>query len=221
MYLSRVELNVRRRETQKALVFLQLMHAAIEQSFTEHGSRNLWRIDWFENACNLLVLSENQPDFSQIVERYGYGKDGGEWETKNYSLLLDRLKEGQTWQFRLRANPTRSSFKEKNAVKDRGKVFAHVTPAQQKQWLIEKANPRGFSLAEETFDVVHTQWDKFSKTGKNKGKVTIRTATFEGLLTVADSELFRGALLKGIGRAKAYGCGLLTIANCRGEKCGR
>lgn len=215
MYLSRVELNVRRRETQRALVKLQLLHAAIEQSFTEHGRRNLWRIDWFENDCNLLVLSERQPDFSRIVERYGYGEDGGEWETKNYNQLLGRLKEGQTWQFRLRANPTRSSFKEKSEATGRGRVFAHVTPTQQKQWLIGKAIPRGFVLAEETFDVVHTQWDKFAKTGENKSKVTIRTATFEGLLSVTNGEMFRAALLEGIGRAKAYGCGLLTIANYR------
>lgn len=217
MYLSRIRLNVRRRETQKALVLLQPMHAAIEQSFNEHGRRNLWRIDWLENNCYLLVLSEQPPDFSKIVERYGYGSDGNGWETKNYSQLLERLKEGQNWQFRLRANPTRSSSKEKNKATGRGRVFAHVTPAQQKQWLIEKAATRGFSLSDETFDVIDTQWDKFSKAEKNKHKITIRTATFEGALAVTDSELFREALLKGIGRAKAYGCGLLTIASCRSE----
>lgn len=217
MYLSRVGLNVRRRETQQALVMLQLLHAAVEQSFAEHGQRNLWRIDWLENACNLLVLSEYQPNFSQIIERYGYGEDGGVWETKSYNQLLGRLKDGQTWQFRLRANPTRSSFKEKSETTGRGKVFAHVTPDQQKQWLMRKAASRGFALDEEEFEIIHTQWDKFAKTGENKRKVTIRTATFEGSLKITDSELLRGALLKGIGRAKAYGCGLLTIANCRDE----
>lgn len=220
MYLSRVGLNVKRRETQQALVLLQLMHAAVEQSFTKHGRRNLWRVDWFENMCYLLVLSEHQPDFSHIVKQFGYGETGGEWETKNYSLLLDRLKEGQTWQFRLRANPTRSSFREKSTRTGRGKVFAHVTQAQQKQWLIDTAAPLGFSVSEESFDIVHTQWDKFSKTRGGKREVTIRTATFEGALTVTDSELFRGTLLKGIGRAKAYGCGLLTVASGRIEQHG-
>jgi CRISPR system Cascade subunit CasE len=215
LYLSRVSLNVKRRETQQALVLLQQMHAAVEQSFTEHGHRNLWRVDWFDNVCYLLVLSEHQPDFSHIVERFGYVEADGDWETKNYSLLLVRLKEGQTWQFRLRANPTRSSFKEKSTETGRGKVFAHVTQTQQKQWLIDKAAPLGFSVSEETFDIVHTQWDIFSKTAGGKREVSIRTATFEGALTVTDNELFKGTLLKGIGRAKAYGCGLLTIANCR------
>lgn len=215
MYLSRVSLNVKRRETQRVLVLLQQMHAAVEQSFSEHGQRNLWRIDWFDNVCYLLVLSEHQPDFGHVVERFGYVEAVSEWETKNYSLLLDRLKERQTWQFRLRANPTRSSFSEKSTETGRGKVFAHVTQAQQKQWLIDKATPLGFSVSEESFDIVHTQWDKFSKTMGGKREVTIRTATYEGALTVTDSELFKGTLLKGIGRAKAYGCGLLTIANCR------
>jgi len=33
-----------------------------------------------------------------------------------------------------------------------------------------------------------------------------------GRLEVDDVELFRHALLNGMGRAKAYGCGLMTLA---------
>ena len=39
--------------------------------------------------------------------------------------------------------------------------------------------------------------------------------TYEGSLTVTDADLFRKALTEGIGREKAFGMGLLTIAGIR------
>ncbi|WEV73650.1 type I-E CRISPR-associated protein Cas6/Cse3/CasE [Bifidobacterium sp. ESL0798] len=42
--------------------------------------------------------------------------------------------------------------------------------------------------------------------------MTISTALFDGLLEVADAEKFRHALCFGVGRAKGFGCGLLTVA---------
>lgn len=45
-----------------------------------------------------------------------------------------------------------------------------------------------------------------------KARVTIHTATFEGRLEITDTERFTTTLLSGIGPAKAYGCGLLTLA---------
>ena len=35
--------------------------------------------------------------------------------------------------------------------------------------------------------------------------------TFEGMLKVTDAELFRKTLREGIGKEKAYGCGLMTV----------
>lgn len=42
--------------------------------------------------------------------------------------------------------------------------------------------------------------------------VRITTARFEGELTVVDAAALRHALMYGIGRARGYGCGLLTLA---------
>ena len=55
---------------------------------------------------------------------------------------------------------------------------------------------------------------QFSK--QNGRIVTIRAVVFEGILKVTDAELFRSALASGIGPAKAYGCGLLTLAPVSG-----
>ncbi len=212
MYLSRIELNAGNRETMRALALPQLLHGAVEQSFQGERQRRLWRVDWFQEKCYLLVLSEDKPDFTDLVKQYGFPEADPAWETKDYGKLLDRLLSGQAWRFRLKANPVRS-VKEKDAP-GRGKVMAHVTQEQQKQWLLKRAEDCGFSLAPDAFDVVHTQWLKFSKGAGQE--VTLRTATFEGILTVTDPVRFREALLSGIGRAKAYGCGLMTLVRIGG-----
>jgi CRISPR system Cascade subunit CasE len=217
MYLSRIALDAERRETMQALAWPQYLHAAVEQSCPFPGQRKLWRIDWLGEACYLLLLSQLRPDFASIIEKFGYTEGRG--ESKDYNPLLARLQKGQVWRFRLRANPVIYRSRENRQPLDRGKVFAHATSQQQKQWLLDRAEKYGFLLAEDAFEVVHTEWKIFRKNPAGKNEVKLRIATFEGVLTISDLERFKHALLSGIGRAKAYGCGLLTIA--RAEVDGR
>lgn len=220
MYLSRVYLDQERHETMKALARPRLLHGAVEHGFAGKRQRRLWRIDRRTNDCQLLVLSVEEPDFAHLAEQFGFPDAEPLWETKDYRPLLAKLEKGQSWQFRLCANPTRSSAKDKSQKAERGKVFAHVTHDQQKKWLIDRANNCGIILDENAFDVVHTNWYRFSNNQSEKRRITIRTATFEGVLTVDDPDRFKSVLVNGMGRAKAYGCGLLTIANKRGKSDG-
>ena len=216
MYLSRIKLDTKRRETLQALESPQLFHGAVEQSFDGSRQRNLWRTDWVGDACHLLVLSAGKPNLTRVAEQFGDVNTGISFEAKEYYPLLERLQAGQTWKFRLRANPVHSSPSEKEGDGKRGKLYAHVTQEQQKMWLMKRATSYGFSLESDQFDVVHTQWVKFRKSGDSNREVTLRTATFEGVLTITDADIFRQSLVNGIGRAKAYGCGLLTIARAGG-----
>jgi CRISPR system Cascade subunit CasE len=43
----------------------------------------------------------------------------------------------------------------------------------------------------------------------------LSTAVFEGQLEITDTEAMRRSLTGGIGPAKGYGCGLLTLAPAR------
>jgi len=194
----------------RAISSPKLFHGAIEKSYNGERIRKLWRIDWLNENCFLLILGPEKCDYSHIVEQFGY-PDIEKAEMKDYNSLLMRLEEGQIWQFRLTANPVRSSIKEKGGKTGRGKIFAHVTTEQQKQWLHSRADALGFNLNYDSYDIVHAEWKKFSKGKDGKREVTLRTAMFEGTLTISDIELFKESLVKGIGRAKSYGCGLLTI----------
>lgn len=216
MFLSRIALNPRRKSTMAALASPQTLHAAVENSFPPDlpkDGRNLWRIDKLGNDLYLLVLSNRKPDFSHIVEQFGWPSSEQSWETKNYTLLTERLIAGQQLQFRLRANPVHSvrqaADSQAQGTAKRGKVYAHVTAQQQEQWLLERAEKYGFRLQEGSFRVVQQEVRKFLR---HRQPVTLGIATFEGILEVTDVDLFHDALTNGIGRAKAYGCGLLTIA---------
>lgn len=212
MYLSRVALNVRRRDTMAALASPQRLHAAVESSFPPGSpvkGRSLWRIDQLANDTFLLVLSEQKPDFTHIVEQFGWPEADQKWETKNYNYLMDQIRVGQQWRFRLRANPAHSVKQSDEKQSDsRGKVYAHITARQQEQWLLERAEKNGFALSEGSFRVVHRETRRFRRHQKT---ITLGIATFEGILEVTDLALFLRALTRGIGRAKAFGCGLLTI----------
>lgn len=199
-----------------AIASPQKLHAAVECSFpsiADKEFRTLWRIDRLSNALYILVLSDGKPDFTHIVEQFGWPGAKQKWETKKYAPLLESIEVGQKWQFRLRANPVHSvkqpgNLPEEKPVK-RGKVYAHVTVQQQEQWLLERAAKYGFRLQEGSFCVVQQEVKKFKRQGQ---PVTLGIATFEGILEVEDVVLFLRTLTCGIGRAKAYGCGLLTIA---------
>jgi CRISPR system Cascade subunit CasE len=212
MYLSRVEINRRKRETLRALASPHVLHAAVEACFPTSDDvkpRNLWRIDSLNQSLYLLLQSVIKPDFTHIVEQFGWL--GQTWETKEYDGFLLRLRNGQTWRFRLRANPVHSIHIDGNA---RGKVMGHVTISQQKAWLADRAGKFGFEMertsdGDAIFEVTQSETTEFRRQGKT---VTVETAVFEGVLRITDAESLVSAMKNGIGRAKAYGCGLLTLA---------
>lgn len=202
MYLSRVKINNHIQTSIRFLSSLQVMHATLENCFdSEDSTRKLWRLDYLYEEPYLLVFSQNKPDFTPLIKQFGYTGDAG--ECKNCDGLLAYLDNGQCYRFRFCGNPVHS-VKEKGNT--RGKVMPHVTVAQQKEWFQKKSKHAGFSL--ETFALVQRDIKKFTRQGKT---VTLHMAVFEGILKITDADLFRKTLCTGIGRAKAYGCGLLTL----------
>lgn len=208
MYLSRIKLNTARTETLRALAAPNLFHGAIE-SCDEERTRKLWRIDTLAGVRYLLILSEKQIDFTNAAEQFGYDDS---YESKLYDGLLARITNGSRWQFRLTANPTIQKYDEE---KGRGKVLAHITPAHQGNWLKKQAEKNGFELSDDEWSVVGSKWYMFRKNRNSSTTVRLLAVTYEGVLTVNDPEAFRSALMNGIGREKAYGMGMLTVAGIR------
>ena len=210
MYLTRMQLDISKRTTMRALAFPNLFHGAIEQAFTGERKRNLWRIDCLNGNYYLLILSEDKPDLTKALNQFGMATAEPHWETKPYDNLLSRVRNDARWHFRLVANPTRSAAPA--GQKMRGRVHAHISDKYQREWLLRQAEKNGFSVKEGEFSVVHIMRYRFRKHASTGDRVTLLSVTFEGVLTVVDAVRFVRAMTSGIGRGKAYGQGLLTIA---------
>lgn len=213
MHLTRFRINPGRIHARKLISSPHAMHAAVmlttpDQHTTEDG-RTLWRLDHTGHDLTLYVLSPTIPDLTHLIEQAGWPTRPDTWTTRPYQGLLDRLTTGQEWAFRLTANPTHTT-----STPDRGRSrrLPHTTPGHQAGWLSERATSIGIDLGTDddpTFAVTRSEQVQFRR---ESGTVTLATATFDGALHVTDPDALRHALTTGIGRAKGYGCGLITLA---------
>jgi CRISPR system Cascade subunit CasE len=97
---------------------------------------------------------------------------------------------------------------------DATKRLGHVTADQQVRWLVERTDKHGFEILPGTTGVpdVATVSRRRATFRRGQDTVTLDVADFAGHLRVIDAELFRQALVSGIGHGRAYGCGLMTLA---------
>ncbi|MGP4004858.1 type I-E CRISPR-associated protein Cas6/Cse3/CasE [Streptomyces sp. 8N706] len=203
--------------------------------------RVLWRLDHNARAeVFLYIVSPTRPDLTHLVEQAGWpvaacDPDTPGWQTRPYAPFLDRLSKGTTWAFRLTANPVHHIRRKDGEPTKR---TAHLTPHHQMGWLLERQERSGFRIAEKPAEkrllpggTTHKGYDfhgdrhqltvrdqralSFSKSRDNASKrrgVSLVTVTFDGRLEITDPEALRRTLTQGLGRAKAYGCGLMTLA---------
>ncbi|GAA2181665.1 type I-E CRISPR-associated protein Cas6/Cse3/CasE [Brooklawnia cerclae] len=215
MYLSRIDLNPMRRQARWLLGNPQAMHATVmgvctrEEPSPSSGGRILWRVDEDgDNVC-LYIVSPQRPDLADLSETIGW--DGATASVADYDPFLERLEIGRAYAFRLTANPTHVVTMDDG----RKRRLGHVTVEYQRSWLLEHANRMGLQIpTTETGHpdvVVH---DRQVRTFQRQHRpVTLTIATFDGRGVVANVEALCKTLVDGIGPAKAYGCGLLTLAS--------
>ena len=79
-----------------------------------------------------------------------------------------------------------------------------------KSWLIRQGEAHGFFLNSESIIIDGYQQNQFYKKGKTQ-PIMFSSIHYEGLLKITDVEKFTAMLAKGIGRSKAFGCGLMLI----------
>ncbi|WP_321430720.1 type I-E CRISPR-associated protein Cas6/Cse3/CasE [uncultured Methanolobus sp.] len=182
------------------------LHRKIWQLFPNKADDErsfLFRIENKGQYCEQIILlqSECQPDI-----------------TSNELLLLNGPKEidfdiksENSYQFMLRANPTKK-IKDKNGKPgNQGKVRVPLIEEDEiVAWL-----KRQLSDCAEIEDVklIHKDLLRFHKNKKGDKHIgKIQTVTFLGVLTVTNSDLLINKIMKGLGPAKSFGCGLLTLA---------
>lgn len=136
--------------------------------------------------------------------------------------------EGESLRFKLRANPivkrtengkqkeygliidAKHQMKKKNLVCGEDYALDELIHEKGISWLERKGLQHGFSV--ENWNVAIGNDNEYLINSNEKKKFVIRTLDFDGKLIVMDSELFSKALCGGVGSAKSFGCGLLSIA---------
>jgi CRISPR system Cascade subunit CasE len=232
LYLAQLNLNPRNREVRRDLADCQQMHRTLLAAFpaktaADAGARQefgvLYRVEVHPRtgAVGLLVQSEHQPDWSRLPGDYLLAPPAA---PKAIASTYQSLPSGLRLRFKLRANPTKCVAR-KNRPADaqrEGKRVELRDEADQLAWLRRKATAGGFELTElrvgPEVAVANTRVQEVSKSygwrehqGERK-KLTLAVAVFEGELVITEAARFYQTLRQGIGRGKAYGCGLLSIA---------
>lgn len=230
MYLSRVRF-LSGHTAHSALLSIQrkgsyASHQLLWQLFTEQQQRNfLFREEQSNGLTSqrgmpeYLVLSQTAPELNSELFHI---------ETK---LFAPKLNEGDQLAFRLRANPTVSS-KAGDATGKRGQrhdVMMHAKKSAQAEgitdpivlkqqmeqaaldWLVkdERAAALGARFDAQPAVMAYSQ----HQTSKQAQQpvISYSAVDYEGVLTVIEPELLLNQIATGIGRAKAFGCGLMLL----------
>lgn len=131
-------------------------------------------------------------------------------------------------------NATPAQLQSRQRAPRRSVVVGHRTVAHQLRWLLDRVAAWGVQLPDARTDAPAVGGDKadagttdttlappdvrivarrrVSFARNDGGHVTFEQVTYEGHLRVVDPERLAGVLIAGVGKAKAYGCGLLTLA---------
>jgi CRISPR system Cascade subunit CasE len=198
------------------------IHGIIESAFAdkrrEGKATTLWRIDRLAGEDYLLILSEHSPNLSDAVRQLS---DYSTAETIDYDRYLVKIEAGRRYRFRLLANPVfrdskTGKLKSIAGIAERDEqdiAVAGLSCKSQTEWLLSRAGRLGFETSGGEFNVIKSGWLDFYKGGgdSKRNRVQIKTALYEGVLLVTDAERFRDTLKCGVGREKAYGCGLMTV----------
>lgn len=213
LYLSHLMLEPRSRQVQRETTDFYQLHRTIMNAFDDRreAAGVLYRINAQRgsNDLSLLVQSTTVPDWRWLAEgNYLLEADpfaGGQNPVVKEMNL--NLPEGRLLRFRLRANPT---IKKKRDGQLSNRVPL-VRDEQQEKWLFRKADQHGFRLVR--FDISgQKNRQGWKRTNEKRQKLTLYEVQYDGVLQVTDPISLQMAVAQGVGPAKAFGCGLLSLA---------
>jgi len=225
VYLSELTVDGRQHDKRSLLADSHAMHRWIMRAFPSRESGEVGRVLYRCEAAKLkraiIVQSEREPDWSKHQDEGVKIRGPKQWLVSETASPV--FAPGQVLRFRLLANPI---------VSREGKRHALTNEAEQIGWLTRKGIQCGFELVPVRLsaewvdpfgdeDGMAQKEDRVLSRGllrgnKGAGKDSAAIAhfgvEFEGLLKVIDSDLFVSAIRQGVGPAKGFGFGLLSIA---------
>jgi len=208
----------------KSLIDAQDMHRTVMSGFrgwdtdgapdarAQMGVLSTWSVDLKAGVLVLVVQSRVPGDWT--------GLPRGALARKPHVITVDRtFRTGDSLGFRTIVNPTYSRADGPPGDRPRGRRTAHTRPDHVRTWFQSRLQPPGEPPkspdgiprigATATPDALSVRMlPAASSTGPHKG-LRLTRAEIRGTLTVTDPAALVAALVQGVGRGRAYGCGLL------------
>ena len=211
IYLSQLILNPASNMVQSELQNPYEMHRTLLNGFanSRENANVLHRLDIhpYSGVMALLVQSTVEPNWQPLTQ---VGQGQYLHAPPVYKSIELSLRDGQVFRFRLVANPS---------YKKDGKRHAYYKEADQRRWLETKgigcAETKRQSLGFQVLEIdVQKDGNQYGRIHRDdqKHKITLYTVQFDGRLQITDAAKFQAAVQSGIGPAKAFGCGLLSLA---------
>ncbi|WP_380282546.1 type I-E CRISPR-associated protein Cas6/Cse3/CasE [Kitasatospora purpeofusca] len=142
----------------------------------------------------------------------GYGHGHG--ATKSLAPLLTAMRPGLSVRYRIAANPIRKPGRTTRELYNLSPVVP-LRGAAADDWWTRQADTAGLQLTalrSEPFDAVR------GTRRSDQNRIKHDRVLFEGTARITDPDLLRTRLTAGIGKGKAYGCGLLGLAPHRSDQ---
>lgn len=142
-----------------------------------------WNILYRIDGRFILVQSDIAPNWGEALPTEA-------WETRKYDV---GIAPGERYRFRMTVNPV---------TQREGKR----TPITVESWL-----ERRDIGAELSVQSTHYHTIRDYSGSQSRHPIVVEACTVEGLLTVADCSRLEQVIRSGLGRSRAYGCGLLSV----------
>jgi CRISPR system Cascade subunit CasE len=223
MYFSRITFNPQ-------VTASQLARTICVDTYKEHQA--LWRLfDTNPDAKRDFLYRQTQDQgrvkYYVVSEREPVDSSGV-WLVDGCQTYDPKLTKGQELFFSVRVNPVVTISSEtgkkerhdvvmrekkridyKNLPKDSRPLEQEIVQQTCIPWLVQRVEHLGFNVQADTLLV--DGYQQYESYAKGKKPISYSTVDFQGVLTVTDPERLKQTLFQGIGKAKAFGCGLLLV----------
>ncbi|PPK63768.1 type I-E CRISPR-associated protein Cas6/Cse3/CasE [Actinokineospora auranticolor] len=219
MFLTKLTIDPRSTAFRRDAADVHNMHRTVMSAYPElpetetyrqsHGV--LWRLEAGRTGVVQYVQSRTRPEWTGLPDGHLLAPA----QVRPLDPVLESIAPGRRFAFRLLANPTRCV----RPVADRGarKRVPHREPVA---WLAAQGARHGFVIpvtGNGDPDVVAVAVPLLVGR-KSARRITVQPVRFDGHLVVTDATAFAEAVVAGVGRAKSYGCGLLSLAPPRARE---
>lgn len=157
------------------------------------------------------LLSQREPvndDPLFIIQTQPFSPQLTAGDRLQFSLRVNAVKSYKVDDSKRRIRKDIVQVKKTSYSSDELPPMEHIRYEAGQEWLGKQGEKGGFTL--ESLSVENHQVHQFTKE-RNASKRTFASLDFSGVLQISDVSVFENVLCNGLGRSKAFGCGLLLV----------